>query len=120
MKLRIFGDSLRLRLSKGEVEQMGAQGRVQDAIHFGPGGPQLVYVLVADTAVQAVHASFAGGEVTVRVPAEAVRAWVDSDQVGMSATQGELSILVEKDFKCVVPREGEESYDGFDNPGTSC
>ena len=44
---------------------------------------------------------------------DTVRAWVDSDQVGFSAQQGELEILVEKDFKCAVPRGGEEDYDGF-------
>jgi hypothetical protein len=119
MKLRILGDSLRLRLSRGEVERMGTDGRVQDAIRFGP-GVRLGYALVADASVDAPHASFDGREITVRVPTELVRRWVHTDEVGFSTTQGELRILVEKDFKCAVPRAGEENYDGFDNPDASC
>lgn len=114
MKLRIRGDSLRLRLSRGEVEQMRAQGRVEDAIHFG--SKRLVYALMADAEVDAPRASFDGETIVVRVPTQTVHAWVDTDQVGFDAEDGALRILVEKDFKCAVPRAGEEDYDGFDNP----
>jgi hypothetical protein len=116
MKLRILGDSLRLRLSRSEVERMGSEGRVEDAIRFGP-AVRLGYVLVVDASIDAPQASFADGQITVRVPVATARVWVDTDQVGFSAKQGELAILVEKDFKCAVPRPGEEDYDGFDPPG---
>jgi hypothetical protein len=118
MKLRILGDSLRLRLSRGEVATMGTEGRVEDAIRFGPGA-RLVYALVAAD-VDAPRASFERDTITVQVPKAIVRAWVDSDQIGFDAQQDALRILVEKDFKCAVPREGEDGYDGFDNPASSC
>jgi hypothetical protein len=114
MKLRILGDSLRLRLSRGEVERMRAQGRVEDVIHFGP--RRLSYVLVADASVDAPRASFDGDTIVVRAPERAVHAWADTEQVGFDAQDGALRILVEKDFKCAVPRAGEDDYDGFDNP----
>ena len=31
-----------------------------------------------------------------------------------------LTLLVEKDFKCVVPRPGEAEYDGFPHPTGEC
>ena len=48
MKLRILDDSLRLRLSQGELERLRTLGRVEAAIGFGPGpSQQLVYALTA-------------------------------------------------------------------------
>ena len=120
MKLRILGDSLRLRLSQSEVERIGKEGRVEDAIHFGTGGAALTYVLAADDAVDAPQATFNASSIVVSVPTSAVRTWVDTDQVGMSAEQGNLHILIEKDFKCLTPRAGEDEYDGFPNPNQSC
>jgi hypothetical protein len=120
MKLRILGDSLRLRLSQSEVDQLGKDGRVEDGIRFGPQGARLMYALVADDAAAAPSASFDASRIVVSVPTGAVRTWVDSDQVGMSAQQGNLHILIEKDFKCLTPRPGEEQYDGFPNPNQSC
>jgi len=35
MKLRIRGNSLRLRLLRGEVQQFGETGRVTETIQFG-------------------------------------------------------------------------------------
>ena len=118
MKLRILGDSLRLRLSRGEVDELGAKGRVDDAIRFG--AARLSYALLADAGVEAPRASFDAATIVVRVPAGSVRAWVDGDEVTLCRTEGAPNILVEKDFKCAVPRTGEDDYDGFDNPSSSC
>ena len=37
-----------------------------------------------------------------------------------SLGDGTLSLLIEKDFKCLTPREGEDEYDGFANPNLTC
>ena len=47
--------------------------------------------------------------------------WVDSDEVSISSEQqldqgGLLKILVEKDFACLAPREGEDESDMFPHP----
>ena len=126
MKLRILDDSLRLRLPKGEVEQLRDTGRVEAAIHFGPGPEQrLVYALVVAPQAQRITAVLTDREIAVHLPGEVARAWADGDQVSLEGTQSlgdgrTLALLVEKDFKCLVPREGEEQYDGFENPNTSC
>lgn len=126
MKLRILDDSLRLRLPKGEVEQLRETGRVEAAIHFGPGPRQkLVYALVVAPDAQRMGAMITDGEIVVHLPQAVAHAWADGDEVSLSGEQAlgddrSLSLLVEKDFKCLVPREGEESYDGFSNPKASC
>jgi hypothetical protein len=122
VKLRILGNSIRLRVAKNELAELGSSGMVADAIHFGP-GQQLSYRIVADRDA-AVAARFAEGELTVTLPARAVQGLVETEQVSIRGEQslpgGEsLKILVEKDFECLVPRPGEDPRDLYDNPARS-
>ncbi len=124
MKLRIKGDSLRLRLTQGEVSLLGETGAVEDRVRFGPGAA-LVYRLRRDPAASDVRATFVNGAVEVRVPEKTALAWCTSDEVTLSGTQAaaadaELRIVVEKDFKCLTEREGEDESDHFKNPNASC
>ena len=126
MKLRIKGDSLRLRLTQGEVRQLDTGGTVEDQVRFG-GGAALVYRLRRDAGIDALRASFAQGAVEIQVPERSARDWVNSDQVTLAATQAiapdaALRIVVEKDFACLAPREGEDESDHFANPsvGKTC
>jgi hypothetical protein len=126
MKLRIFDDSLRLRLSRSELEQLRTLGRVEAAIGFGPGPEQqLVYALVVAPGAHRITATLTEREIVVTLPKAMADAWVAGDAVGLEAQQSlgpgrTLALLIEKDFKCLQPRPGEESYDGFPNPNTSC
>ena len=126
MKLRILGNTIRLRLSQTEVEQMRHRGRVEHSIEFGPvPEQQLRYTLVADSSCARMQATFEGRSITVSIPAAEVDHWACSDQVGLQAQQPiddqrSLEILVEKDFQCLEPRRGEEDYDGFPNPKATC
>ena len=126
MKLRILDDSLRLRLPKSEVDQLRDTGRVEAAVHFGPGPRQrLVYALVVAPDAQRICAVITEGEIAVHLPQPVAHAWADGDEVSLRGEQAigdgrSLSLLIEKDFKCLVPREGEEEYDGFANPKASC
>jgi len=125
MKLRIRGNTLRLRLSQTEVAAVEADGQTSDAIAF-PGGDQLVYALVVDKGIDTPRASFAAGAISVAIPPVTLRSWLDPSEVSIHASERladgeELKILVEKDFACLVPREGEEQERLFPNPGkTSC
>lgn len=124
MKLRILGDTLRLRLAQGEVTRLRELGRVEQSIHFGPDSTDAMsYAVVSDRAAQSIGASFRSGCIVVRIPHEQANGWADGSDVTLRARQplgeGEvLEILVEKDFKCLVPRTGEEDSDGFPNPST--
>ena len=105
---------------------MEEQGRVEEAIHFGPDAEaKLVYELRSDPDVETVRASYGPSRITVRLPTKMVETWASSDQVSLTGEQAigdarQLAILVEKDFKCVVPRSGEEDHDGFPNPAANC
>jgi hypothetical protein len=124
MKLRIKGDSLRLRLTQGEVRELAERGSVEDRVRFG-GGVSFVYRLRRDPAAIAITASYAGGAMDVRLPDRAAQAWCDSDEVTLAGTQpaaadAELRIVVEKDFACLTAREGEDESDHFPNPNQRC
>lgn len=118
MKLRIRGDSLRLRLSQAEIARLRETGAVEDRIHFGD--RSLDYALVRADVV-APGARFDGDRIEVAIPDGVARAWADSEQVGIEAEQalasGTLRLLIEKDFKCLAPRAGEDDGDAFPNPG---
>lgn len=112
MKLRIRGNSLRLRLSQSEVTQLARDGRVEDAVVFGPS--KLTYVL-ATADVDRVGASYESNAIVVTLPKKRADAWASSDEVGIES-EGELGILVEKDWSCLKPREGEDDADAFPHP----
>jgi hypothetical protein len=124
MKLRIRGNSIRLRLTRGEVAEVAERGRVEDAIAFAP-GQRLVYVLACGDGDR-LRARLDGARVEVTAPSAEARAWASSaERVGMEAEQplegGEvLRILVEKDFACLRPRKGEDDRDAFENPHDAC
>ena len=58
---------------------------------------------------------------TVRLPETAVLVWATTDQVSISGEQllndeDAVSILVEKDFACLAPREDEDETDMYPHP----
>ncbi len=123
MKLRIRGDSLRIRLSQSEVATFAERGALEDSTSFGPSG-KLTYAMAFG---DSIGATLTGARILVTIPAAAARAWATNEEVGLEAAQstgeGTLKILVEKDFACLTPR-GEEDADAFPHPkeatGESC
>ena len=119
MKLRIHGDSIRLRLSRSEVADFGQHGRVEDTVHFGP-GVALVYALESAPDAGSTRAVFDAGAIRIIVPSQAARQWTTTDQEGITAEETldnkrRLSIVVEKDFKC-IHKPGDADEDAFPNP----
>ena len=114
MKLRIEDDTLRLRLSQGELQEFAETGRVTAAVHFGTGPEQhLTYALErgsepADTlaGTEPVQVHYEPGALTVRVPFTLAKTWLEPNQNGFShdvplPENRRLSILVEKDLDCL-------------------
>lgn len=114
MKLRIRGNSVRLRLRQGEVRRLADSGLVEERTEFGD-RRTLAYAVRVDD-VPALTASFDGAAVVVRVPREWARRWASSDQIGIEGEYGPLKILVEKDFECIDAPAGESQADAFPNP----
>jgi hypothetical protein len=122
MKLRIRDNSIRLRLTKTEVNRLDTEGSVRSRVNF-PGGESLCYEVESSPACVAPVARFEKSCVTVRLPATTVTTWATSDKVSIADEQqispGDvLSILVEKDFACLAPRAGEDESDMFEHPRT--
>ena len=122
MKLRIRGDSLRLRLTQGEVSRLLAKDRVSESVHFSSSTADLLtYSLKACEHATQVSAHFGNGEILVNLPTLLVESWANTNQVGIEYTQplGEgrgLQIVIEKDFLCLQPRPGEDQSDNFPHP----
>lgn len=120
MKLRIRGNSIRLRLTRSEVEQFGNSGLVADTVEFGQGWDAFQYQLEVGSNGEA-GAKFEGSCMTVIVPVEDAEHWTSSEQVGLEYLQPismdeNLRILVEKDFACLAERPDEDDSDAFLNP----
>ncbi len=120
MKLRIRGNSLRLRLTRSELDTLSSTGRIAETTEF-PRQPPLVYALTVSPSQTALSASFDRGEICVSIPEEAFRHWLQPQEVGISGTQALeggkiLSLLIEKDFPCLTPRVGEDDSDAFARP----
>ena len=105
MKLRMLASSLRLRLSRAEVDAIGRGERVESSAHF-PNGTVLTYAIAVSTHAETT-ASFAGNCIEVQLPVQVARAWALSDDVSLAAEQrtanGSFSMLVEKDRTCIHP-----------------
>ena len=118
VKLRIKGDTLRLRLTQNEVARLAAEGAVEDTLHVAPGAV-LRYGLRADANARDLGAVWEDGTLTVLLPAAWVGPWAEGDGVGFDGIQDAgdgrcLSLLVEKDFACL--HEVRDEPDAYPNP----
>ncbi len=125
MKLRVRGDSLRFRLTQGEVSSLLAKKKVSESIHFSSSGEDvLIYSLQILERASEVRARFVNGEIVVDLPMILVESWAATNQVGIEYAQPtsegrQLRIVVEKDFRCLLPRPEEDESDNFPNPEKS-
>ncbi len=127
MKIRIQGNSIRLRLSQSEVAKFHETGSVSDGISFGGQSESRLLYSLERTEQSEMSATFAANRICVFVPAEIGATWAISEQeVGMeqlqrsSSSNNSLRILVEKDFKCLAERPEADESDNFPNPNLSC
>lgn len=107
MKLRIQGNSLRMRVSEVEVTQFSQAGQIAESIAFGPAADQIFsYVLLNAPDYEQLQVSFTPNKVTVYIPEKTANDWVSSDLNGMegfinNGTEKGLKILIEKDLDCL-------------------
>lgn len=122
MKLRIRGDSLRFRLTQGEVSSLLSKKRVSESVHFPALRESvLIYSLQPLERASEMSARFENGEIVVDLPMTLVQPWATTDQTGIEYAQPgregrQLRIVVEKDFRCLQPRPEEDERDNFPNP----
>lgn len=122
MKIRINGNSIRIRLSKSEVERFGKEGRIEESTDFG--SSKLVYALERKQGIEFMKAAFTGNNITMYVPMPLAEEWVSTDKVGLdhnmdTGNGGHLFLLLEKDFKC-IDNSLEDQSDNYENPHKTC
>ncbi len=120
MKIRIQGNTLRLRLKKSELAILADESKVSDIISFADS--ILVYSLEISS-TEKINASFSNNTVKVFIPKEIALNWIKTDLVSLSNTENTPSILIEKDFKCTSESCSEteaEKKDSFLNPNEKC
>lgn len=120
VKLRIRNNSIRLRLTKTEVDTLRHEGLVSACTRF-PDGREFRHEVESSPASVTPDAFLSDKGLTVRLPETGVLAWATTEQVSIRGEQplveGEkLAILIEKDFACLAPREGEDESDMYLHP----
>ena len=121
MKLRIKGNSLRIRLTKTEVSKLAETGYLEEQIRFP--NNQFTYALQKADAI-GLSATFENNKITMLIPDSFVKSWPENDIVGldtkMQLTVTEsLYLLIEKDFIC-LDETTEDQSDNYENPGKTC
>ncbi len=119
MKLRIRGNSIRIRVSKLELAQIAEAGSTEDEIRFAPAAALRYRVDVKESGP--VEAKFQGSLISVIVPKSEVERWLAPEQVAIEGRQAigdgtHLRILLEKDYTCLAPRGDEDDSELFANP----
>lgn len=123
MKLRIKGNSIRLRLTKTEIINFGKQGSIEDKTSFA-GGVLFGYTLQQKPGITELNATFSENRITVFVPETLAQQWISTDIVGfennMDIGNGQqLFLLIEKDWVC-LDNTFEDQSDNFPNPNAIC
>jgi hypothetical protein len=123
MKIRIKGNSVRIRLVRPEVERFGKEGYLEEQTEFGTG--TLTYVLQLNANKETLSTSFENNKITMYVPAAIAREWTTTDITGFSHNQEiangkHLFLLLEKDFKCTDGETPEDQSDNYEHPLINC
>jgi hypothetical protein len=121
MKLRIKGNSLRIRLTKTEVSKLADTGYVEEQTRFP--NNEFTYALQR-TDEEKLSATFEANKITMFVPDSFTKDWPVNNIVGldtnMHLTETEsLYLLLEKDFVC-IDHTTEDQSDNYENPSKTC
>lgn len=114
MKIRIKDNSIRLRLTKSEVDQIAHDGHTSAQSNF-PGGAKFTYRLCVGTG-ESPTARFENNAIEIAFPKKQLDHWALTDQVSLNAQCEALTLLVEKDFTCLSERPEEQNGDYYPHP----
>ena len=112
MKLRINGNSIRLRLTPEEVEEICDGEKVSTHTKLLNG------LFSYELKTEAVwHAEVIGSHISVSIPQSEVSDWAENETVGFEHRfENGLLVMVEKDFQCLHPRKHEQENHLYPNP----
>jgi len=123
MKLRIRENSLRLRVSKADLEIFEKDKKVKATINF-PNNSKMDYYLIWGNDDD-FKSTFDGSSIITEVPQQVGKRWLQPDEVTIDhyvslENNIQLRLLIEKDFQCLTKRKDEDESDLFPNPNHHC
>jgi len=118
MKLRIKGNSIRLRLTRSEVAAVAAKGWLENRTDLG--NRTFAYAVTVSGSANELSARFDDDCITVVVAKPSVVSWASGEEVGLYGEQvtsdgKTLAIALEKDFRC-LDRSGSEDDEADNYP----
>ena len=118
MKLRIHGDSLRLRLNRSDVDQFRTSGVCAASLRFDSNS-QLTYTLETSSQLTVIEVRYFQDCIRILLPLDMAQEWAGSGRISLSLNRsGGPSLLIEKDFQCLHRDETNpnDDADAFPNP----
>ncbi|QES88386.1 DUF7009 family protein [Rhizosphaericola mali] len=116
MKIRIKGNTLRLRLAQSEVEKLAKEGSVKEETAFF--NKTLSYAVISAD-VEKLETNFDGDQISIFIPKDKATALFETKKVGFEEHSGPVAILIEKDFVC-IDNTSEDQSDNYPNPKMQC
>ena len=122
MKLRIKGNSLRIRLTKTEVNIIANTGYLEEETLFG--NNKFMYALQRVDEGNELSAALEENKMIIFVPSSLTKEWPTNNIIGFNAEMPvaenkTLFLLIEKDFVCLDETTGDQS-DNYENPNKTC
>lgn len=118
MKVRLKGDSIRLRLTQSEVKQLSERTAVHETVHLTPVNNLSFSLETWHLNVPSIKPS--QYHIRISLPAAQVTSWCN-DVANLSLSfrldngqSNGLALLIEKDLACLTPRP--EETDQFPHP----
>lgn len=123
MKIRIKGNSIRLRLTKTDVSDLKEKGLVREKTVFN-NETVFNYALFIDAKSEEINAKYAEKTIEIFLPEKEAKILTDSQEITVKNSQyngeeGGLFILIEKDLQC-LDTTSEDQSDMYENSKTKC
>ncbi len=123
MKVRILGNTIRLRVKMHESDTLKEKGLIEEVLEFGPSDSDKLrfQVMSGEEDFSIVQD---GLVIRIEVPLALVHSWATTDLVGfeemITTSKGaQINVLIEKDFAC-LDGDREEEEGSYPNPIESC
>jgi hypothetical protein len=124
MKLRINHQSIRLRLSVKDIENLRANNTVSVPLFWGLKEDDILVYKLSLIEEGISQIKIIQEEINVMVLKSEINEWLEKDEMvsfelSFPTLSNPLTVLIERDFKCLTPRNENEDH-LFENPNGKC
>jgi len=123
MKLRIRGNSIRIRVDRKDLAELLNDGQIADEIRFGSARNKVLSysVRIGCAPRGRPQVQYAAGRFLMTIDPADAEEWHRSENVGFGHEQANedgavVRVLLEKDFACIDGDSDESQEDAFPNP----